>query len=64
MKAKVTVRSGKPSGSGTVIARVPVKVAQSDSPKGKMIYQTKAQLNVHIERGKRKTGGKPRGAAQ
>ena len=46
-KIVVKVTPGKSRG-GTIIARRVVKINKADAPKGKPIYQTKAQLNVHL----------------
>ena len=56
MKAKVTVKSGKSSGTKLVSAEVRV-VKTGGKPRitGKPIYQTKAQLNLHIGNGARPT---------
>ena len=47
-KVKVTVRSGKPSNGGTLLASVPVTIAKTDKPKGQFMYQTKAKVLVRI----------------
>lgn len=46
-KIVVKVTPGKSRG-GTIIARSVVRLNKTDKPKGKPIYQTKAQLNVHL----------------
>lgn len=43
----IKVSPGKSRG-GTIIAKKVVKLNKDDSPSGKPLYQTKAQLNVHI----------------
>ena len=45
---KVTVKTGRKGDAGTLVARIPVTVAKTERPKGKFIYQTRAQLNVHL----------------
>lgn len=57
MKVKVKVKTGK-SGSGTLIARVPVTVSRTAHPQGKPFYQTKAQISI---RPKTTRNGQPRG---
>lgn len=54
-KIKVSVKTGRKGGAGTLIARVPVAVVKTDRPVGERMYQTRAQLNVHILR-----NGQPR----
>lgn len=57
-QVKVKVSSGKPSGNGTVLVRqqvVLVKAKAQAKPYGKPIYQTSAQLNVHVMK-----NGRPR----
>ena len=52
-KVKVKVQSGK-IGSGTLIARVPVAVSHTDKPQQKRrLFQTQAQMNIHIRSGQR-----------
>ena len=48
-KIVVKVTPGKSRG-GTIVARSVVRLNKTDKPKGKPIYQTKAQLNVHLSR--------------
>lgn len=43
----IKVSPGKSRG-GTIVARRVVKVRKTPLPQGKPIYQTRAQLNVHI----------------
>ena len=52
-RVKVAIKATQKKGSGTLIARVPVAVSPVDKKDRKPIYQTKAQLNVHLYRGKR-----------
>ena len=57
-KARLKVKvSPKKSGSGAVLARVPVTVAKNDNPSGDRLYQTKAQVSIRI---KTTRNGKPR----
>ena len=51
-KVKITVQSGK-KGNGTLLASVPVAIVKNDSPSGRRLYQTKAQLHMHLYRGQR-----------
>ena len=46
-KIVVKVSPGKSRG-GTIIARRVVRLNKADKPKGKPVYQTKAQLHLHI----------------
>ena len=46
-KIVVRVTPGKSRG-GTIVVRSVVRLNKTDKPKGKPIYQTKAQLNVHL----------------
>ena len=55
-KVKITVKSGK-KGSGTLLAGVPLTVVKNDNPSGKMLYQTRAQVGIHVRTTR---GGKPR----
>lgn len=57
MKVKVKVKTGK-SGTGTLIARVPVAVSRTAHPQGKPFYQTRAQITI---RPKTTRNGQPRG---
>ena len=58
-KVKVTVKPVK-KGSGTLLASVPVAVVKNESPSGKRMYETKAELITHIRRGTRPKNFKPR----
>lgn len=61
-KVKVVVKTGRKGDAGTLIARVPVAVVKNAKPQGKPLYQTKAQLNLHIYGGSRPTSTKFRRA--
>lgn len=57
VRAKVTVKTGRPPG-GTVLASGTVKVISTGGrPRftGKPLYKTSAQLNLHLDRGRRPT---------
>ena len=58
-RVKVKIKS-KPGRAGTLLARVPVTVAGTDKPKGERLFQTKAQLNLHLDRGNRPNTFQPR----
>lgn len=47
-KVKVTVKTGRKGDAGTLVARIPVAVVRNEKPKGKPIYQTKAQIHTRI----------------
>ena len=47
VKVRVKVNRNKP-GTGTLLARVPVAVVRKPNPAGERLFQTRAQLNVHI----------------
>lgn len=55
-KVKITVQSGKKN-AGTLLASVPVAIVKNDSPSGRRLYQTKAQVGIHVRTTK---SGKPR----
>lgn len=59
-KIKVSVKTGRKGGAGTLIARVPVAVVKTDRPVGEMLYQTKAEVITHVRRGTRPTNFRPR----
>jgi len=52
IKVRVKVNSQK-TNSGTLLARVPVAVVRKPNPTGQRLFQTRAQLNVHIKSGNR-----------
>lgn len=55
MKAKVKVQSGKSRG-GTLLASTSVRIAKpqgNQKPAGSPLFKSKAQLNLHLDRGKR-----------
>lgn len=60
-KVKVVVKTGRKGDAGTLVARVPVAVVKNAKPQGKPIYQTKAQMNIHIRSGQRTTEFRYRG---
>lgn len=49
-KVKVKIQSGK---YGTLLARVPVAVSHTDRPQKRRLFQTQAQMNIHIRSGQR-----------
>lgn len=55
-KVKITVQSGR-KGNGTLLASVPVAIVKNENPSGKRLYQTKAQVGIHVRTTK---SGKPR----
>ena len=59
-KVKVKVQSGK-KGSGTLLARVPVAVSHTDRPQKRRLFQTQAQMNIHIRSGQRPSEFRYRG---
>lgn len=61
-RVKVTVKTGRKGGAGTLIARVPVAVKRTDQPEGKRLFETQAQLNIHPNRGQRPSKFRYRGA--
>lgn len=60
-KIKVSVKTGRKGGAGTLIARVPVAVSHTDKPKQKRrLFQTQAEIVTHLNRGSRPSTFKPR----
>lgn len=65
MKAKVKVQSGKTRG-GTLLATTSVRIAKpqgNKEPTGSALFKTKAQLNLHLDRGKRPGKTQSRGTS-
>lgn len=57
-RVKVKISSGKSGSNGTVLVRQHVVIVKNNAqakPYGRPIYQTKAQLNLHLDRGTRPT---------
>lgn len=55
-QVKVKVKPGPSKDGGTVLVRQQVVIIKANAqtkPYGKPLYQTRAQLNLHIERGNR-----------
>lgn len=47
-RVKIKVQTGRKGDAGTLVARVPIAVVRNAKPRGKLLYQTRAQIDVHI----------------
>lgn len=47
-RVKIKVQTGRKGDAGTLIARVPIAVVRNAKPRGKPLFQTAAQMNLHI----------------
>ena len=61
-KVKIKVQTGRKGDAGTLVARVPVAVVRNAKPQGKPLFQTRAEIITHLERGSRPSNFKPRRA--
>ena len=59
---KVSIKTGRKGGAGTLLARVPVAVVKTDRPAGERLFQTRAEIVAHLNRGSRSSTFKPRRA--
>lgn len=51
-RIKVTVKKGTPNGK-RLVASMPIAITRNSNPTGQRLYQTKAQLHMHLYRGQR-----------